>query len=106
MARRTKDDWAKLVESWKSSGLTAAQFGEAWEVNPRTLVYWQWRLRKEGRARMRRSTKAATPTFTELALAAVPAAIEVVVGDVVVRVPPGASAEQVRGLLDIVRGGR
>ena len=26
---RTKDDWAKLVESWKRSDLTAAEFGEA-----------------------------------------------------------------------------
>jgi hypothetical protein len=105
--RRTKDDWANLVASWKSSGMTAAEFGEARDVNPRTLIYWQWRLKKEGRTRPRRAKQTVEKlTFTELALSAVPAAIELVVGEVTVRVPSGASMDQLRSVLEVVRGAR
>lgn len=107
MKRRTSDDWARLVEGWKTSGLTAAAFGERRGVNPRTLVYWNWRLGKERgdvRKRPGRRRRAASPSFTELALGPSPAVVEVVIGDATVRVPKGADASLVREVVRALRG--
>jgi transposase len=47
--RTTKDEWAKRVERWQDSGLSSADFAAETGINPRTLMYWKWRLNKEGR---------------------------------------------------------
>jgi hypothetical protein len=106
--RRTREAWGELVASWKSSGLTAAEFGRDRSVNPDTLKYWGWRIRRDAR-RGAPVAKKKTPraTFTELSVSPLPMSpLEVVVGDVTVRVPPGASMDQLRGVLDVLRGAR
>jgi hypothetical protein len=51
MARESRETWAKRVERWRDSGLTAAEFAAEVGVNPRTLSYWKWRLgSKRGRS--------------------------------------------------------
>jgi transposase len=42
--RAGRAEWAKRVERWKDSGLTAKEFAAELGVNPRTLVYWKWQL--------------------------------------------------------------
>jgi hypothetical protein len=44
--RRRRDEWAKRVELWKDSGLTAKEFASELGVNPRSLVFWKWQLGK------------------------------------------------------------
>jgi hypothetical protein len=44
--RISRDEWAKRVERWKDSGLTAKEFAVELGVNPRTLVFWKWQLGK------------------------------------------------------------
>src|SRR5262245_24243354 len=46
MARESRDVWAKRVERWKDSGLTAAEFATENGINPRTLTFWKWHLGK------------------------------------------------------------
>ena len=44
MARASRADWAKRVERWKDSGLTAKEFAAETGLNASTLSYWKWRL--------------------------------------------------------------
>jgi hypothetical protein len=36
--------WADIVDECESSGLTAREFAEASDLNPRTLKWWRWKL--------------------------------------------------------------
>lgn len=49
MAGSKRATWAKRVEQWKRSGLTAKQFAARAGLNAGTLSYWKWRLGKEAR---------------------------------------------------------
>jgi transposase len=76
MARASRAVWAKRVERWKDSGLTAKQFAGELGVSAQSLTFWRWKLRRDGAvaeggreavpARKRRSRAAATPTFVQL----------------------------------------
>lgn len=52
-ARVDREEWAKRVERWRDSGLTAAEFAGELGINPRTLVYWKWTLAREARGQKR-----------------------------------------------------
>ena len=56
MARTSRAEWAKRVERWKDSGLTAKEFGTETGVNPSTLAFWSWKLGSEQRESRRTST--------------------------------------------------
>ena len=102
--RSSREEWAKRVERWQDSDLTAAEFAAELGINPRTLSYWKWRLGKEARGgtavpskpRRKRTERRAPkpkPTFVEVSSPSAfgwPTAerIEVVVDQrLVVRVP-------------------
>ena len=36
--------WAGIVDACESSGLTAREYAEANDLNPRTLKWWRWKL--------------------------------------------------------------
>jgi hypothetical protein len=44
MARHSREDWAKRIERWKDSGLTAAEFAAETGINAHSLSWWQWKL--------------------------------------------------------------
>ena len=50
MPNETSEKWSKRVERWQESGLPTAEFASEIGVNPRTLTYWKWRLKKEAAA--------------------------------------------------------
>jgi hypothetical protein len=50
MARQTRADWAKRIERWKDSGLTAAEFAAETGINAHSLSWWQWKLSAEAKA--------------------------------------------------------
>lgn len=52
MARETRAAWARRVERWRRSGLTADRFAEQEGVNARTLAFWKWRLKRDGAAQV------------------------------------------------------
>jgi hypothetical protein len=59
MGRASRAVWAKRVERWSDSGLTAKQFAAEIDVSPQSLSFWKWRLRKDeqGSARATRRRK-------------------------------------------------
>lgn len=47
-----RSTWAKRVERWKDSGLTAREFAAEIGVEPGALTNWKWKLRiEQGRSR-------------------------------------------------------
>ncbi len=67
MGRDTREIWAKRVERWADSGLTAAEFASEAGVNPRTLTFWKWRLRSvKAPAAKKQPVVDRRPAFVEL----------------------------------------
>lgn len=71
MARSTRAEWAKRVERWQDSGLTAKEFAAELDISPANLTFWKWKLRQtetggasmRDRARRReKSTRTEKPT--------------------------------------------
>jgi hypothetical protein len=93
MARESREVWAKRVERWKDSGLTAAEFAAEVGVNPRTLTYWKWHLRASARRDERHAQPApARADFVEVVAPMVaveaPEPLEIVLADGLrIRVP-------------------
>lgn len=111
MARReSRDVWAKRVERWQDSGLTAREFAAELGINHRTLSFWKYQLAKEGarprptakprRVQSRRSTE--TPRFVA-AQVRESSVFEVQVGDVLLRLPADVDAQRVAELIGAVR---
>lgn len=71
-ARESREAWARRVERWKRSGLSARRFAEREGVRAATLSWWRWRLAAERPAiesspRARPAARAIAPTdFVEL----------------------------------------
>jgi hypothetical protein len=101
---------AKWVERWKDSGLTAKEFAAEAGLTASALYNWSSqlaaakrkqadrgsenteRMRSEGACRAKARSAPPTPHFVELPIAAVsqaPVMLELLVGDVCVRVPSG-----------------
>lgn len=97
MSRDAREVWAKRIERWKDSGLTAREFAAETGINANSLTHWRWKLTAEAKPRKPRSItpapSAAEPHFVEVVTAApVPASalepIEVVlVSGLRLRVP-------------------
>lgn len=75
MARATREDWAKRVERWQDSGLTAKEFAAELDVAPSSLTFWKWKLRqsantpsksREPRARDARTRDESPTGFVQL----------------------------------------
>jgi transposase len=113
MERQSAQQRAKWVERWKDSGLTAKEFAAEAGLKASALYYWCSQLsasaRRDSVGRDESSEKAVpsrqtlatkpekrsatrSPRFVELPVAAVasaPAMLELLLGDVRVRVPSG-----------------
>lgn len=100
MSRTNRAEWAKRVERWRDSGLTAKEFAAETGLKASTLSYWKWRLGSQPK-RSRRGAPAPggmRAGFVELerapAVAAAPAALELLLAaGVVVRIPRGFDEE-------------
>jgi hypothetical protein len=55
MAKASRDEWRKLVEQWKRSGLSAAEFGAPLGIDSQSLRSWKWRLGRDQHSQARRS---------------------------------------------------
>ena len=109
MARsRKRDEWAKRVEGWKRSGLSAEAFAEREGFNAHTLRWWARQLRREPIIEDLR------PKFVEVVVPvsaaeppeiAEPVAIEVVVRGVRLMVPVNFDENTLRRVLRVVEVG-
>jgi transposase len=48
MSRASREEWAKRVERWKDSGLSAKEYAAEIGVKATTLSYWSWKLGSDG----------------------------------------------------------
>jgi transposase-like protein len=44
--RASREEWAKRIERWKDSGLTAEQFAAEVGINANTLKFWRYKVGK------------------------------------------------------------
>lgn len=115
MARKTAKQWARLVTRWQDSGLTAGEFGAKVKVDPHSLHWWRWALRKRGLLREAPiDTHESLPAFLPVHVVERPAArenappvphgpVEIVVGGRhTVRVGPGFDADTLRRVLELL----
>jgi transposase len=118
MARASRAEWAKRVERWKDSGLSAKQFATEIGVSAQSLTFWSWKLRKpensDGAPTARRmdtrETRTETqPKFLQLVPAAAvrsaPSVLELVLGQgVVLRVASGFDEPTLLRLVELLGG--
>ncbi len=109
MGRDTREIWAKRVERWADSGLTAAEFASEAGVNPRTLTFWKWRLRSvKAPAAKKQPVVDRRPAFVELIGSSSGAAddsatLEIILRDGVrVRVPAGADEATLKRVVGVL----
>ena len=101
-----RETWAKRVERWKESGLSAKEFAAELGINARSLSWWRWQLSKSDavseapRPRRRRSRLSPVPTslapalspmtFVEMTASVMGEPLEIVMPSTLrVRVPTG-----------------
>jgi hypothetical protein len=119
-ARVEREEWAKRVERWRSSGLTTAAFAAELGINPRTLTYWAWTLKREASGKKRLwSTKTRKPLaarktpvsgatvvagspFVEIKSRVSHARFELEVRGRRLHIPDGFDAQQLRSLLAVL----
>jgi transposase len=105
--RTSREEWAKRVERWKDSGLTAKEFARELGLNPRSLVFWKWQLgraagtpTKAANARLERSKPL---PLLELAVAGGSPQFELELrGGHRLSIPPGFDADALRRLLAVL----
>ena len=112
MDRTSREEWAKRVERWGDSGLTAKEYAAEIGIKAHTLSWWKWRLSSGAPAlkRRRRTRRApttgagATPlTFVEMATALAPEPLEIVLPSRVrIRVPSAFDGSTLARLLDVL----
>jgi hypothetical protein len=116
--RVEREEWAKRVERWRDSGLTTAQFAAELGINPKTLTYWAWTLKREASGKKRvwpskklteatmvgagASAAKAAPAFVELPRHGSSARFELEVRGRRLHIPSAFDAQQLRALLKIL----
>lgn len=122
MSRASRSEWAKRVQRWADSGLTAKEFAAGAGLKASTLSYWKWRLGSKQqapergavsgtprRATRRTASRPSAPTFTEVMTtsASVGSPIELVLSDgMTLRVPVGFDEQTLTRLLQLVGAAR
>lgn len=109
MSRADRGTWAKRVERWKDSGLTAAQFATEIGVSAKALSWWKWQLSK-GEKRKRterppRTVKAAPSamTFVEMVAPARTDLLEIVLSSgVLLRVSAEVDSAALGRVLEVL----
>jgi hypothetical protein len=103
-------EWAKRVERWKDSGLTAKEFAAETGVKASTLTYWSWRLRASRPKQPSARSSAPRGRFVQLSASspsAAPATLELVLGaGIVVRIPSGFDEETLTRVVRAVGAAR
>lgn len=102
-------EWAKRVERWVDSGLTAKEYAAETGLNANTLAYWRWRLGAEA-SRSRPKVPTAPVRFVEIAAeqrstTAVPFEL-VLAGGRTLRVPVGFDGAELVRLVQALEGVR
>jgi hypothetical protein len=109
MERADRETWAKRVERWKDSGLSAAEFATEIGVSAKALSWWKWQLgrgekRKPAQRRPKTRKLGLSPmTFVEMSAPAQAGALEIVLpSGVRVRVSTPVDSDALGRVLDVL----
>lgn len=113
-----REKWAKRVERWRDSGLSATEFAAASGINARSLTWWRWQLSKSSppAPKVRRRRRSVTPsaaitkattlpalTFVEMTPPVVTDALEVILPSTIrICVRTGFDDTTLARLLDVL----
>ena len=102
--------WRERVRRWKDGGLTAQQFASEMGLNYHTLLWWSSQLKREDNGGHRATEQQRKPQFIELTEAligdgsvAMDSGLELLVSDVLIKVPVGFDEQTLRRLLLVIR---
>lgn len=99
MSRSAREIWAKRVERWNASGLSAAEFARREKVRERTLKWWKWQLG----SRAKKTAPISPLTFVEMAATTSHDGLELVLeSGARVCVPTDFDAATLARLLDVL----
>jgi transposase-like protein len=98
--RRGKEFWREIVGELES-GAAIAEVARRHRVQPRTLSWWRWKLRDESRHDRRQLLLPVV--VAPLKSSAETTYLEVLVGDVIVRVASGSDVAYVAALISALR---
>jgi hypothetical protein len=110
--RTARAEWAKRVERWADSGLTAKEFAAELGINPGSLVFWKWQLKRdareapvsrEGTPKVSRRRSVAKLPLVELRPSLLETRIELELGaGRRLKIPAGFDVESLRRLLSVL----
>lgn len=103
--RASRDEWAKRVERWRDSGLTAEQFASEIGINANTLKFWSYKVSKAVAAAPTRARKAPAPSSLVEVTSAVTAESRFeleLAGGRRVSIPPGFDPSALERLLAVL----
>lgn len=112
--RVSREEWAKRVERWRDSGLTTAEFAAELGINPHSLTYWAWTLKREasgekrvwakkkGKLAVARNTAAPSAPFVEVKSHAPRGQFELEIRGRRLHIPDSFDADRLRSLLEIL----
>jgi len=113
--RVSREEWAKRVERWRDSGLTTAEFAAELGINPHSLTYWAWTLKREAsgekriwpkkkgtQAVARKATVQPSAPFVEVKSHTSRAQFELEIRGRRLHIPESFDAQQLRSLLAIL----
>ena len=92
-----REHWRGLVQEHEQSGLSARAFCTERNIAYQSFLAWRKRFALAEGACAEADREPGEPLFREVAFA--PGAVEIVLGTVTVRVPPGFPAEELRAVL-------
>lgn len=112
--RVSREEWAKRVTRWRDSGLTTAEFAAELGINPHSLTYWAWTLKREASGQKRiwpkkngkrvvaRKTAAPSAPFVEVKSQTPRGQFELEIRGRRLHIPDSFDAQQLRSLLAIL----
>jgi len=108
--RSNREQWSERVRRWKDGGLTARQFASETGLNYHTLLWWSSHLKREESGGDTSAEQQTGPEFVELTEAfcgqrpvAVESVIELLVSDVLIKVPHNFDEQTLRRVLLVIR---
>jgi len=111
--RTARAEWAKRVERWADSGLASKEFAAELGINPRSLVFWKWQLKRDGQVgpaiareqtrKVARRRSVAKLPLVELRPSLLETRIELELGaGRRLKIPAGFDVESLRRLLSVL----
>ena len=105
-----REKWRERVQRWKDGGLTAQQFASEMGLNYHTLLYWSSRLKRDETGTDRTTQRETTPEFIEVTetitrekSVLARSGLELLISDVLIKVPVGVDEQTLRRVLLVIR---